>query len=231
MAEHETHLNPGFAALLIVDVQNDYCHPDGAIGSQQASMAHVDQAVTVIGQLAGQARACGLPVVFIRTTHSPATSSEVWAQRTRRHAGKPDIVQEGAWGAEFYRLAPQAEDYVVVKHRYSAFSHTELDGLLRRLGRKSLIIAGVATNVCVESTAREGFGLEYHITLVRDGCAAYRPDLAAATFANIELSFGRVLDARDIAQAWAGMKEMSRERDGGGTADGGAATADRGDER
>lgn len=219
MGEHQARLNPEHAAFLVIDVQNDYCHPDGAIGSKQASMAHVDQAVAVIERLAGQARACEVPVIFIRTTHSPATSSEVWARRTQRHAGKPDIVQEGTWGAEFYKLAPQAGDYIVEKHRYSAFSNTELNGVLRRLGRKSLIIAGVATNVCVESTAREGFGLEYHITLVRDGCAAYRPDLAEATFANIELSFGRVLDAREVAQAWAGMRGISHERDGGATTD------------
>lgn len=219
MAAHRVHLHPAHAAFLIVDVQNDYCHPDGAIGSRQASMAHVDQAVAVIGRLAGQARACGVPVIFIRTTHSPATSSEVWAHRTQRHAGKPDIVQEGTWGAEFYKLAPQVGDDIVEKHRYSAFSNTKLNDVLRRRGRKSLVIAGVATNVCVESTAREGFGLEYHITLVRDGCAAYRQDLADAAFANIELSFGRVLDAREIAQAWDGMRGISGRQDGGETTD------------
>lgn len=199
---HSVHTDVRCAALLIIDVQNDFCHEDGQVAARNPDAVSVQRVVPVIERLIGQARQAGVPVIFIRTTHSAATSSEVWANRTERHRGKPDLVQEGAWGAQFYKLVPQEGDIIVEKHRYSAFSGTELDATLRALGRKSLVITGVATNVCVESTAREGFGREFHVTLVEDGCAAYDRELELATFRNIERSFGKVVDSAHIIRAW-----------------------------
>ena len=198
----DVHIDPKHAALLIVHVQNDFCHENGLRGKHVPDISEVQQVIPVIERLRQEAGKRNIPVIFVQTTHSEETSSEVWINRSKRFEGKADIVQKGSWGAEFYQLVPSNKDIIIEKHRYSAFSNTILDETLRKLGRKSLLIVGVSTNTCVESTAREGFGLEYHITLIRDGCAAYNAELEQATFKNIESGFGRVLESNDVIHDW-----------------------------
>jgi ureidoacrylate peracid hydrolase len=72
-------------------------------------------------------------------------------------------------------VQPTAGDLVVVKHRYSAFAGTDLDARLKECGIRSLLLTGVATEVCVESTARDGYFLDYYITMVADCCATANP--------------------------------------------------------
>lgn len=79
----------------------------------------------------------------------------------------------GELGAEFYEVSPLPEEIIVNKHRYSAFINTRLDSVLRSLRIETLIMTGVSTNVCVESTARDGFMLDYQIVMVQDACASY----------------------------------------------------------
>jgi ureidoacrylate peracid hydrolase len=200
--EHDVHIDSRHSALLIIDIQNDFCHEDGARGKNVTHINKVQQVVPVIERLRQEAQLSQIPVFFVQTTHSAETSSEVWAKRSKRLEGRADLVQKGSWGAEFYKLIPNDNDIIIEKHRYSAFSNTTLHELLRKLNRKSLLIVGVATNVCVESTAREGFGLEYHITLIRDGCSAYNSELEQATFTNIESSFGRVMESDEVIRNW-----------------------------
>jgi ureidoacrylate peracid hydrolase len=74
--------------------------------------------------------------------------------------------------------------------------------VMSREHRRSLILTGVATNVCVESTARDGFMLDYHSTLAKDGCAGYYPELHEAAFKNIAIWFGKALDTKEIFDYW-----------------------------
>ena len=109
-------------------------------------------------------------------------------------------------------VEPADGDEVIVKHRYSAFIGTELDTLLRTQGVENLIFAGVTTNVCVESTARDGYMLDYHIVVVEDCTASYSEEPHLATLANIRRAFGRVATAEEITSVWheAGLLESPR---------------------
>jgi ureidoacrylate peracid hydrolase len=110
--------------------------------------------------------------------------------------------QSGTWGAEFYKVAPQDGDDVVVKHRYSAFIGTELDPLLRAQGVENLIFAGITTNVCVESTARDAYMHDYHVVVVSDLTATYAQAPHDATLDNIRRAFGRVVTSGTILDVW-----------------------------
>src|SRR5262245_64957926 len=77
----------------------------------------------------------------------------------------------GSWGADFHVIAPRANEPVVIKHRYSAFANSELDDLLKRHGIRSVLLAGVSTDTCVESTGRDAYFIDYYVTLVADCCA------------------------------------------------------------
>jgi len=101
--------------------------------------------------------------------------------------------------AEFYDgIAPLADERIVIKHRYSAFINTDLNTVLKAKGVESVLVTGVATNVCVETTARYGFMFDYYVTLVEDCCAAYEPRLHDNTLENIRRHFGLAASSEEL---------------------------------
>src|SRR5204862_5186158 len=91
-------------------------------------------------------------------------------------------------------------DYTVEKYGYGAFSHTNLEDILRSLHIDSLVVTGTVTQICVEETAREAFHLGYRTTIVSDAVSSYLPDLHASTLKNFTLKFGWVSTAKDLME-------------------------------
>ena len=118
-------------------------------------------------------------------------------------------MPKGSWGAEFYEVLPEENDIIVNKHRYSAFVNTRLVSVLKTLKIETLIMTGVSTNVCVESTARDGFMLDYHIVLAADACASYSSAAHDMTLQNIEGYFGKVSEVAELIDIW--MDQMPEE--------------------
>jgi ureidoacrylate peracid hydrolase len=195
-------VDPSTTRLLAVDVQNDFLADGGWFANHGHDLEPMRRAVDNMERFISLARAAGVRPIFVKAIYD-----EKWLSRPMRarHALvglDTHHCQEGTWGAEFYVLRPQPDDDVIVKHRYSAFIGTELDPLLRAQGVENLIIVGVTTNVCVESTARDGYMLDYHILLVEDCTASYSEEPHLATLANIRRAFGRVATAEEIASVW-----------------------------
>lgn len=187
-------------SLVVVDVQNDYCHPEGSLARKGSDVGGVRAMMPNLHRLIEAARNQDVPIVYIQTFHEDATDSEAW---TTRSSGRSSAVcRRGSWGAEFFEIEPRPEEIVVNKHRYSAFIHTRLDSVLRTLKVETLLLAGVSTNVCVESTARDGFMLDYHIVLLSDACAAYSKEAHDMTLANIRDYFGAVTDTGEVIRLW-----------------------------
>jgi ureidoacrylate peracid hydrolase len=193
-------IDPAKAVVVVVDVQNDFCHPEGALGRAGAPTADAMAMIPTLQRLLDAARAAGTRVVFLQTIHEDATDSDPW--RGRSLNASFDICRKDTWGIEFTGVAPAAEEPVVVKHRYSGFVNTRLDSVLRTFKAETLIVTGVSTNVCVESTARHGFMLDYNIVFVDDCCAAYSPEEHAGALSNIRHHFGTVASADTLIEAW-----------------------------
>jgi ureidoacrylate peracid hydrolase len=121
------------------------------------------------------------------------------------------LCQTGTWGAEFYDLSPDPDDYILTKHRYSAFINTSLDLILRSNGIRTLIVTGTATHVCVDCTARDGFQHDYFVVIPADCTATSDPQLQEATLANFARHYGEVTTANEIIQAWAKLGQMAGE--------------------
>lgn len=127
-----------------------------------------------------------------------------------RHAAGPGEVttqgtcRTGSWGAEFYEVAAEPGETVITKHRYSAFVGTSLDLTLRTIGVESLLFTGVATDVCVESSPRDGLFSEYFVSMVEDCCATYSPELHEASVRAVAKNFGTVVTGDQLAKYWAG---------------------------
>ncbi len=205
----EEKVDPRHAALIVVDMQNDFCHSDGAIAKQDREVSFSQQMTPKLLNLLAQSRREKLPVIFIRQINNDWYQSETWREHRRRvNPGKPAVpCLEGTWGAEFYQVSPQPGECIVTKHRYSAFASTDLDLILRSRGIKTLIMTGVQTNACVESTAREGLIRDYYIVFVKDCTATEHLDDHEATLRNIRNLFGIVVISEEVISAWAKIRK------------------------
>jgi ureidoacrylate peracid hydrolase len=193
------------AAVLVIDVQNDFCHEDGGLCKLGAyDLELIQPMVPKLSAFVDAARAGGIPVVWVKTEYDDATTSSRWS---RRHGGEEvRICRPGTWGAEWYGLDPADNEIVVVKHRYSPFVNAPLETVLRARGFETLLLTGVTTNVCVESTARDAFMRDYQVVVVSDCVAASDPATNEASLQNIRRHFGAVLSSQDIERIWAGRE-------------------------
>lgn len=158
------------------------------------------------------ARSAGVLVVFIRNVYSTERNvylSDVWLEQMLRKRGDSYTVRQvcgaGSWQGDFYRgVAPQPGDPVVTKHRYGAFHNTHLETILRVHGTRTVVLTGVATNACVETTAREAFVRDYYVVFTADGTACYADDAHDATLRTIDKYFGVVVKLEEVIDAWRG---------------------------
>lgn len=205
-------VDPKKCLLLVVDVQNDFCHPDGSMGRAGQDLSMVDEMMPPLLNLLEEARRVGTPVIFTAAVHVPWTDSQAWA--TRLHGANVDMphhCREGSWGAELYEVSAREDERVLVKRRFSAFYATDLDVMLRALGTRALIMSGVATNVCVETTARDGFMRDYHIVYASDCCASYDRGEHEGTLRNISKYFGQVSTSSEIIGIWKGLPSAEKK--------------------
>ena len=189
------HTDPDATALVVVDMQNGFCHPDGSLyapGSEAAIEPCVD--------LVERARAAGTPVVFTRDVHPPEQFEDAHYYDEFDRWG--EHVLEGSWEAELVEeLTPADEDLVVVKHTYDAFYRTELEGWLESHGIDDLVICGTLANVCVLHTASSAGLRDYRPILVEDAVGFIEPDHREYALDHADFLFGEVTDRADLAFA------------------------------
>jgi nicotinamidase-related amidase len=203
-------IDPKKTAVVVVDVQNDFCHSDSPLAKIGMDMTAAQEMVPHLLQLVDSARGAGATIVWVKMVHSENTISPIAIEhRLRTRPGAQQICVEGTWGTELYRVEAEPGEPVVIKHRYSAFVDTDLQLILRSKGITSLILTGVATNVCVESTARDAYMRDYYVTFVDDCSAAYDQAKHDATLRNMADHFGMVVKSEDIMEAWQKVPAMS----------------------
>jgi ureidoacrylate peracid hydrolase len=188
--------------LLVVDVQNDFCAPGGWIDRHGADLDGIHRAVDKLMWLIPRARAAGIKPIFVRAIYDLIYLSPPMLERHKRLGFSTAHCQSGTWGADFFGVHPEEGDIVITKHRYSAFVDTELGPLLRAQRVENLIVTGITSNVCVESTARDAYMLDYHVVFPSDCSATYEEAAHFATLQNIRRAFGIVTDAAEIVGAW-----------------------------
>jgi ureidoacrylate peracid hydrolase len=193
---------PGNAALLVVDVQNDFCAEEGVFGKTGYDLSMVREMLPRLKLLIEGARSAGVTVIFVQAIYDPIYLPAVWYERNARLNFEVPRCLSNSWGADFYEVAPLKRETVVRKHRYSAFVDTNLDLILRSRQIQTVIVTGVATNICVESTSRDAFMRDYYVALVDDGSAAYSREQHQATLTSIAIGFGVVTTVDEVLDAW-----------------------------
>ncbi len=202
----EEKLNPQWTALICIDYQNDFCHPEGSLGKCGFDVAPMAAIASRLGRLIDNTRAAGVPVIFVRNIYatdqnwylSDVSISQVKKSLRGLHFSVPHCKKD-TWGWDYYgEVRPHQGDCEVIKHRYDAFIDTDLHLILRSRGIRTLIICGVTTNVCVESTTRHAYFLDYYCVVPRDCVAAYGDDLHEMALKNIDFLFGEVSESDRI---------------------------------
>ena len=191
-------------ALLVVDMQNGFCHPEGSFTRIDMGLAGAEEAVRNAATAVAQARRAGIPVVFTRHLYRPGRPDEGRALKQNSPAlAGVDGLEAGTWDAEVVaELGCGPGDLVVDKVRFDAFQWTSLEPLLRGLGVTELVVCGVVTNLCVETTVRSAFMRDYPVTLLADCCAAKTRrlhELSIEVLTSYELAgIARISDGYDV---------------------------------
>jgi nicotinamidase-related amidase len=159
-------LDAGTAAVVVVDMQNGFCHPDGSLYAPGS-----EEVIGPVGDAVETAREAGAQVVWTRDVHPPEQFEDAHYYDEFERWG--EHVLEGSWEAEIVEeLDPREEELVVVKHTYDAFYRTQLDVWLDAHRVDDLVICGTLANVCVLHTASSAGLRDYRPVLVEDavGC-------------------------------------------------------------
>ena len=208
-------VSPHDTAVIVIDMQNAYASPGGYVDLAGFDIAGASGVIGRIGQVLDTARAAGMPVIYLQNgwdadyVEAGGPGSPNWhksnALKTMR--ARPELsgklLARGGWDYELVdALKPQPGDITLAKTRYSAFFNSQLDSVLRARGIRNLVFVGIASNVCVESTLRDGFHLEYFGVMLEDATHHLGPDfIQQATVYNVEKFFGWVSTVADFCGA------------------------------
>jgi len=197
--------SPQHCALLVIDVQNDFAATGGFFHQVGADVGHLQRhVIPSIHRLIESARRAGVTVVFVKSFYDAQYLSAPMRERNDRLGMNMPRCLAGSWGADFCGVAPADGEAVVVKHRYSAILGSNLLDVLKERGIRSLLLTGIATDTCVESTARDAYFLDYYVTLVADCCGAASQEDHNATLPRFNRDYGLVVNASDVAAIWEG---------------------------
>ncbi|MGE8558146.1 MULTISPECIES: pyrimidine utilization protein B [unclassified Acinetobacter] len=209
-------LAPEQTALIVIDMQNAYTSKGGYLDLAGFDVSKTKPVVENTKKAVDAAHASNIQVIYFKNgwddqyveaggVNSPNFHKSNALKTMRKNPelqGK--LLAKGGWDFELIdELKPLAQDIVIEKPRYSGFFNTALDSMLRSKGIRNLVFVGIATNVCVESTLRDGFFLEYFGVALDDACYQAGPvEAHAASLYNIKTFFGWVSDTQNFVETF-----------------------------
>ncbi|MDF0487452.1 cysteine hydrolase [Sphingomonas sp. H39-1-10] len=195
---------PARTALIVVDVQVDFASKDGLIGRYGTDMSPAEDAIDRIEALIAAARRAGATVGFMRVMTRPETDSnalKTWMAR-KGTPGDAGICRVGSGGEAYYRVHPEPGDIEVEKLVYSSFHGTDFEQKLRARGIDTLVLTGLTTDCCVDSTARDAFHRDFHTFVVSDACASFEPDVHAGALKALASHTSLLVTTDAVVAAW-----------------------------
>ena len=189
--QHEMRLNRDESALIVIDMQQYFLNP-----SSPSFTCGGLAILPTLKQLIAAFREVGRPVIFTRHVHHPNNLDSGimgwWWE---------GMCLEGSPESEIYfDITPHPSEKVVFKHRYSAFYNTDLETVLRCLKIEDLIISGIMTNMCCESTARDAYYRDYRVFFLADGTGSINEEMHLASLLNLAFGFSLITSANKVMQ-------------------------------
>lgn len=217
-------LAPEQTALIVIDMQNAYTSTGGYLDLAGFDVSKTKPVVENIKKAVAAAHEAGIQVIYFKNgwddqyreaggVDSPNFHKSNALKTMRK---KPELqgtlLAKGHWDFELIdELQPLEQDLVIEKPRYSGFFNTALDSMLRCRGIRNLVFVGIATNVCVESTLRDGFFLEYFGVALDDACYQAGPvEAHEASLFNIKTFFGWVSDTKHFVETFKPQVQLEK---------------------
>ena len=208
-------------AVIVIDMQNAYASPGGYLDLAGFDIAGAAGVIAQSAKVLDVARAAGMPVIYFQNgwdedyveAGGPGSPNFHKSNALKTMRARPELqgklLARGGWDYDLVAaLAPRPGDIRLHKTRYSGFFNSQLDSTLRSRGIRNLVFVGIATNVCVESTLRDGFFLEYFGIMLEDATHQAGPDyVRQATLYNVETFFGWVSTVTDFCGAFGQIAE------------------------
>ncbi|WOE32859.1 MULTISPECIES: pyrimidine utilization protein B [unclassified Acinetobacter] len=216
-AEPESiQLAPEHTALIVIDMQNAYSSLGGYLDLAGFDVSNTQPVIENIQKAIAAAHQAGIQVIYFKNGWDAAYQEAGGIDSPNFHKSnalktmkkQPELygklLAKGSWDFELIdALQPTENDLIIEKPRYSGFFNTALDSMLRCRGIRNLVFTGIATNVCVESTLRDGFFLEYFGIALADACYQAGPITAHdASLYNIKTFFGWVSDTASFVDTF-----------------------------
>jgi ureidoacrylate peracid hydrolase len=209
MLPEDIRLDPAEVGLLVIDMQNGFCHPDGSraefLGPESARKPQ--ESIPHVRRLIDLCREAGAKIWFTRQVHFPddqGRANRRIPSHLERRGVKPKLCLKGTWDAELIdtiadKVTP--DDEVIVKHRASAFYGTPLEAELRIKGIQVLIVTGTTTSFCVDSTIRDAYARDFDVLVPAECVSDTDEDAHRAVLAAVERFHGVVTSVDEITRA------------------------------
>jgi ureidoacrylate peracid hydrolase len=184
-------------AVLVIDMQNGFVHSDGSLPKAGFGLPNMEAVTAANADLIAAARASGVPVVYTRHVFRDDYADMAPRAKAQLPEGL-ELLVRGTWDAEVVdELAPLPAEKVIDKNRYDAFLYTDLEVVLRALGVKRLLVTGVVTSVCVESTVRAAEMRDFDVYVASD-CTSAQPEFHEPALAAMAAVFATVGKGKEL---------------------------------
>ena len=191
-------------ALVVVDMQNGFCEAGGSCGRMGLPTEELRRVVEPCARVIAAARAAAVPVIFTRYVYKPDYSDGgVLIEHIMPDLKANNALIEGTWDIEIVAaLAPRDGDHIVDKNRPSACYSADFEPLLERLGVDSVVVCGVTTNCCVETTVRDTSQKDYKTFVVEDAVAEWDGERHRVALASMAMLFAKLVKVADVEGVW-----------------------------
>lgn len=192
-------------ALLVVDMQNGFCHPEGSFATAGADVSGCGDAIPGVLTLVDAARAAGIPVYATRAIHLPGLTDWNMLAELPMYAGlvNSGSCEEGSWDAEFVEgLSFDNDEVVYTKSRFSPFVETSIEADLRAAGIENLVTCGVGTSACVESTVRDSSQRSFRTFVVAEATGDISREAHEHSLASMGALFGYTVGLDAVLESW-----------------------------
>lgn len=198
-------MNKSKTALLIIDMQNAFIRSEGSLAKLGINIGRTSHVIEPIIKLKTAAKEANMPVIYLKMA-------------LRQDYMDAGILQEvfpplkdlghcviDTWDSEIVdELKPGSDDIVINKHTFSGFYNTNFESILRNMNIDTLIVTGIATNICVESTVRDGFVRNFKMIIPREATASYDEAMERGSFVNFEFGFAKIAPMDDVIREMRG---------------------------
>ncbi len=209
----EELVKPEHTGLVVIDMQNDFCHREGFFGKReseargqqqkQANLSYIEDMIPNLIHLIDVARLISIKTYFVHSFHDDRYLPPMYRLTKVRIGRKGVLCPEGKWGSEqFEGFEPKPGDNIITKYVHSSFIGSNFEDILKRDKIKSLIITGVNTDVCCESTIRDGAMLGFYIIVPRDCVGTHTIESHEGALTRIDRLWGVVTTSQEVMATW-----------------------------